>query len=96
MLLAPSPSLPPPHLPGEKVKHGEDRVCSTAMAINTLLYTWMSGDEFISSVPKVVKEVVRNASLWLAKNVKKNKPYNVVFSGSVKSEEVLTIISPSC
>ena len=63
-------------------------MCSTAMAINTLLYTWMNGDEFISSVPRAVKEVVRNASLWLAKNVKKNKPYNVVFSGSVKLEEV--------
>lgn len=73
---------------GETVKHGEDRVCSTAMAINTLLYTWMDGDKFISSVTKAVKELVSNASLWLAKNVKKNKPYNVVFSGSVKLVEV--------
>lgn len=73
---------------GEPVKHGEDRVCSTAMAINTLLYTWMDGEVFISSVPEAVKEVVRNASLWLARNIKKMKPYNVVFSGSVKLVEV--------
>lgn len=58
------------------------------MAINTLLYTWMDGEEFIPSVPEAVKEVVRNASLWLARNVKTSKPYNVVFSGSVKLGEV--------
>lgn len=80
---------------GEPVKHGEDRVCSTAMAINTLLYTWMDGEVFISSVPEAVKEVVRNASLWLARNIKKMKPYNVVFSGSVKLVEDLPFFYPA-
>ena len=72
------------------MKHGEDRVCSTAVAINALLYTWMNRNEFIPSVPTVVKEVVGNASLWLANNVKKSKPFNVMFSGSVKVDEVST------
>lgn len=70
------------------MKHGEDRVCSTSMAINALLYIWTSGGEFVSKVPGSVKEVVGNASLWLMANVKKGKAYNVVFSGSVKSSEV--------
>lgn len=75
---------------GRTVEHGEDRVCSTAVAINALLYTWMKGDMFLPSVPTAVKEVVGNASLWLANNVKKSKPYNVMFSGSVKEVEVST------
>lgn len=75
-------------LAGERVKHGEDRVCSTAMAVNTLLYTWMTGEEFIPSVPKAVKDVVVNASVWLTKNMKKTKPFNVIYSGSVKAFEV--------
>lgn len=68
------------------MKHGEDRVCSTAVAINALLYTWMIGNDFVPGVPTAVKEVVGNASLWLANNVKKSKPFNVMFSGSVKAE----------
>jgi hypothetical protein len=48
----------------------------------------MNGNEFIPLVPEAVKEVVSNASLWLVKNAKKIKPYNVVFSGSVKLDEV--------
>ena len=73
---------------GETVRHGEDRVCSTAMAINALLFSWTTGDKLDPEVPAHVKEVVANASLWLMKNVKKRKAYNVVFSGSVKANEV--------
>ncbi len=58
------------------------------MAVNALLYIWTSGDAFVPKVPGGVKEVVGNASLWLVKNAKKGKAYNVVFSGSVKSSEV--------
>ena len=76
--------------PGKTVKHGEDRVCSTAMAINTLLYTWMVGNQLMLDTPKPVVDVVKNASLWLVKNAKKGKPYNVFFSGSVKLGEVCT------
>ena len=58
------------------------------MAINTLLYTWMEGDNFTSDTPRAVKIIVVNASKWLAQNIKKLKAYNAVFSGSVKSMEV--------
>lgn len=83
---------------GKRVERGEDRLCSTAMAINTLLYTWMEGDRWVPSVPSLVKDLVGNASLWLAKNVKQGKAYNVVFSGSVKSSEVRynTVLGSFC
>ena len=73
---------------GERVNHAEDRICSTAMAVNTLLYIWTTGERFVSDVPTDVKDVVGNASLWLVKNAMKGKAYNAVFSGSVKSGEV--------
>ncbi len=58
------------------------------MAVNTLLYSWMKGGEFLPSTPSRLKYVVGNASLWLVKNLRKMKAYNVVFSGSVKSAQV--------
>lgn len=58
------------------------------MAVNTLLYTWMAGDKFLKDTPARVLEVVANASVWLVKNLKKAKAYNVVFSGSVKTGAV--------
>lgn len=54
------------------------------MAVNALLYSWMAGDKFLPTLPLEVKQVIANASRWLAQNVKTGKTYNVVFSGSVK------------
>ena len=64
---------------GQTVKHGEDRLYSTALAINVLLYTWMEGDNFTPSVPSSVKSVVYKASQWLAKNIGKEKASGAFF-----------------
>ena len=72
---------------GKTVKHSEDRLYSTALAINALLSTWMEGDNFVPSVPSSVKSVVSKASQWLAKNIGKEKATGVFFlSGLAVSE----------
>lgn len=58
------------------------------MAINVLLNTWMVGEEFVSDVPKSVKNVVKKASKWLLQNVKLLKPYSGLFGASAKSQDV--------
>lgn len=72
------------------MKRGEDRICTTAMAVNTLLYTWTVGGEFIADTPTAVRDVTSKAGLWLSQNVLSGeyKPYSVTFSGSVKSVDV--------
>ena len=69
---------------GETVKHAEDRLYSTALAINVLLYTWMEGNNFVPSVPSSVKSLVCKASQWLAKNI-----------GKEKASGAFTILGPS-
>lgn len=78
---------------GKPVNHGEDRIVSTAMAVNTLLYTWMDGDKLLPSAPSPVLKTVMNASEWLVRNTLsgKYKPFNVLFSGSVKTVDVSKI-----
>lgn len=60
------------------------------MAVNVLLYTWMEGDTLLAETPAAVKETVGNASQWLLLNTLsgKYKPWNAVFSGSVKGVNV--------
>ena len=60
------------------------------MAVNALLYTWMKGDTLLVDTPAAVKETVDKASQWLVENTLsgKYKPWNAVFSGSVKSYAV--------
>ena len=68
------------------MNRGEDRIFSTAMAVNVLLYTWMKGDTLLPETPAAVRETVDKAAQWLIKNSLsgKYKPWNAVFSGSVK------------
>ena len=80
---------------GEKVAHDDDYLCSTAMAVNALLYTWMDGDRLSPDVPFQVKTVVVGASKWLMKYAKQMPAKSVVFSGSVKSTEVSAAHHPS-
>ena len=72
------------------MNHAQDRIFSTAMAVNALLYTWMKGDTLLVDTPAAVKETVDKASQWLVENTLsgKYKPWNAVFSGSVKSYAV--------
>ena len=57
------------------------------MAVNVLLYTWMEGDTLLAETPAAVVETVDKAAQWLIGNTLsgKYKPWNVVFSGSVKA-----------
>ena len=75
---------------GKKEESGDDRLCSTAMAANTLLYTWMNGKNLISSVPQAVINVVTGAVHWMVKNAK-GPAYNVLFSGSMKTADVSVV-----
>ncbi len=68
--------------------HAEDVLCSTSMAINALLYTWMEGNALVKETPIQVKKVVVGAAKWLVKHALNAKAKCVVFSGSVKSENV--------
>ena len=72
--------------PDKPVNHAQDRIFSTAMAVNALLYTWMEGDTLLAETPAAVVETVDKAARWLIENTLsgKYKPWNVVFSGSVK------------
>ena len=72
------------------MNHAQDRIFSTAMAVNVLLYTWMEGDALLAETPAAVMETVDKATKWLVENTLsgKYKPWNVVFSGSVKGTEV--------
>ena len=79
-----------PFTTGKRENHGEDRIVSTAMAVNTLLYTWMDGDKFLPTTPSSVLKTVMNGTEWLVRNALsgKYKPLNVLFSGSVKTADV--------
>ena len=72
------------------MKHGEDRICSTAMALNTLLYTWTVRGELVADTPTAVRDVASKAGQWLTRNVLSGdfEAYCVTFSGSVKSMTV--------
>ena len=73
---------------GEKVVHKDDCLCSTAMAVNTLLYTWTDGDRFSPDVPFQVKRVVVGASKWLMKYAKQMPAKCAIFSWPVLDGKV--------
>ncbi|KAK3602723.1 hypothetical protein CHS0354_017166 [Potamilus streckersoni] len=69
---------------------GEDRLFTTAMAINALITTWTTFDKdsrhlvWEKDVPKEVRETVEKAANFLVHNMFSFKPWNAFFSGSVK------------
>ena len=72
---------------GKPENSAQDRIFSTAMAVNILLYTWMTNDTLLPDTPATVKGIVDKASQWLIKNTLsgKYKPWNAIFSGSIKN-----------
>ena len=70
--------------------HHDDRICSTAMAINTLFYSWSEKNQLMPETPIDVQQIIIQASEWLVDYVLsgKYKPKNAFFSGSVKSTTV--------
>ncbi|KAJ8320068.1 hypothetical protein KUTeg_001655 [Tegillarca granosa] len=73
-------------------ERGEDRIFTTAMAVNTLLTTWTVRDDgrkrliWEHDTPLKVFETVRQGANWLDKYSASGryKPWNSFFSGSVK------------
>ena len=72
---------------GKPVKHGDDRICSTSMAINALFYSWTQHNKLLSTLPGNVRDVLIKSCHWLAKNVLSDRyqHMNAFFSGSVKT-----------
>jgi len=74
------------------LKRAEDRIFTTAMAANALMYTWTSVNETTKTVtwrptaPDVVRKQVKGIMDWLTYNVlgKNFDPWNAFFSGSFK------------
>lgn len=81
-----------------KIKiRGEDRLCSTSMALNALFYIWTENGHFIPNTPTQVYQCIIAGAEWLIANAVtgKFKAYNVVFSGSVKSVSDLPFFYPA-
>ena len=79
---------------GKPVNNAEDRIFSTAMAVNTLLYTWRDGTDLSAETPLTVSTTIQQLCGWLEKNTLSGeyKPYNAFFSGSVKNTYLVSMI----
>ncbi|GFN84641.1 hypothetical protein PoB_001114700 [Plakobranchus ocellatus] len=79
-------------LEGKPLKRGEDRIFTTAMAVNALVYTWTEFNQttkkssWKADIPEPVRWVVEGSVQWLYKNAVSGryKPWNAFFSGSMK------------
>ena len=62
------------------------------MAANTLLYTWREGTQLSPFTPPAVTTTIQQLCDWLAAHTLsgKYKPHNVFFSGSVKSNDIVS------
>ncbi|XP_078678548.1 uncharacterized protein LOC144914514 [Branchiostoma floridae x Branchiostoma belcheri] len=88
---------------GRPKVHGEDRIFSTAQAVNTLLATWtvFNGTSkrlsWINETPADVKTLVSEGVSWLEKNTLSGryKPYNAFFSGSTKGMSSVPLWFPA-
>ncbi|CAH1265998.1 Hypp3286 [Branchiostoma lanceolatum] len=83
--------------------HGEDRIFSTAQAVNTLLATWTTFNTtskklvWINETRADVKTLVSEAVSWLEKYTLSGrfKTYNAFFSGSTKGLSSLPFLYPA-
>ena len=78
---------------GERVNRGDDRISSTAMAVNALFYIWANaGGVLLPNTPEPVTYTLLMACHWLADNALSDKleHMNVFFSGSVKLGSVVS------
>ena len=75
---------------GKPISHGEERIYSTAMAVNALLYTWTEQGKLLDETPASVRDTATRASKWLLEYSlsDKYKPFNAFFSGSIKGPDV--------
>uniref|UniRef100_A0A0B7BBD3 Uncharacterized protein n=1 Tax=Arion vulgaris TaxID=1028688 RepID=A0A0B7BBD3_9EUPU len=83
--------------------HGDDRIFSTAMAANALMYTWLTFDSFSkkshwkTGTPENVKDIVDGCVLWLIKHTLdgKFKPWNSFLVSQIKGRLSNAFIYPS-
>ena len=75
---------------GKPISHGEDRIYSTAMAVNALLYSWTERGKLLAETPASMRDTATRASKWLLEYSlsDKYKPFNAFFSGSIKGPDV--------
>uniref|UniRef100_A0A0B7B8E5 Uncharacterized protein n=1 Tax=Arion vulgaris TaxID=1028688 RepID=A0A0B7B8E5_9EUPU len=74
---------------------GEDRIFTTAMAANALMYTWLTFDpvsrksHWKNGTPESVKDIVDGCVLWLVKNTLegKFKPWNALHISQNKGRD---------
>ncbi|XP_035824372.1 uncharacterized protein LOC101854700 [Aplysia californica] len=82
---------------------GEDRIFTTAMAANALLYTWTTYNDTVKNVqwragvPQSVKDNVKGCVDWLTVNVLgiNFDPWNAFFSGSYKGHTTIPFWYPA-
>ena len=68
------------------MKRGEDRIYSTALALNTLYYSWTYDYQIVPGIPMNVKQIMVKSAEWLIDHTLSGdyKPMNAFFSGTVK------------
>uniref|UniRef100_A0A0B7B987 Uncharacterized protein n=1 Tax=Arion vulgaris TaxID=1028688 RepID=A0A0B7B987_9EUPU len=85
------------------IYRAEDRIFTTAMAANALMYTWLSFDtlsrksHWKTGTPKSVKNIVNGCVLWLVKNTLegKFKPWNALATTQNKGRDTMAFLYPS-
>ncbi|GFR98165.1 hypothetical protein ElyMa_002763500 [Elysia marginata] len=88
---------------GRPVKNYEDRMFSTAMAANALLYTWTIFDpntgkaHYRPEIPLKVQFLITGTINWLSEYTLsgKYKPWNAFFSGSMKGNTCVPFWYPA-
>ncbi|XP_059145511.1 uncharacterized protein LOC131932598 isoform X1 [Physella acuta] len=87
----------------EPIVRGEDRIFTTAMAANALIYTWSVYDEetktshWKEDIPPQVLTTITGCINWLAEHTTdgKYKPWNVIFSVCTKSSHSIPYSFPA-
>lgn len=79
---------------------GEDRLFTTALAVNALFDIWTepsetNGRKWMASTPKSVQSAVFGAIQYLEDRIFVDEPMNAFFSGSVKGGSSLPMVYPA-
>ena len=83
------------HFSGKHINRGDDRLSSTAMAVNALFYIWgnINGRGLLlPDTPDAVKDALMKSCRWLAREALGGRleQMNAFFSGSVKLGSVVS------
>ena len=83
------------HFSGKRINRGDDRLSSTAMAVNALFYIWgnINGRGLLlPDTPGTVKDALMKSCRWLTREALSGRleRMNAFFSGSVKLGSVVS------